>query len=571
LTKRIGPQNVPNPRTLEKVGDEFKVTSQTPPVHRSLQSFPRLRLSVISAVLFVWLLAPSVRAADPFYMRLLSQGTDAFNRHDYQKAAHDLRIACFGFLEEPTLLADGLTRLALAQAAAGDETGFRETFQRLSEVQERFQGYSRADIPQDVRSAFEAAVVKTIPQATLAGNAAFSRLVPTRQDEVSKLPPAQQRKELKRLIKSEPTEVRWRLMLAELELGEGNFSDAIAAANGALKISPASRDALRLRGLALAAQKKWPQAESDLKACGLASSDPKVAGALLTTLDEQKRWQEASDLAAQLPPTVAKDPIVQEASATAAAGLKATQPTGAPPATRHPPETATSAQASGAGVTAGVAAPGPAATATPTPTQRAVAPTKVAAVATPPPFATKPVTGQAAAAGGVGVLAAAATRTPTPRPPSKPAPGAATGTIASAAPAPSRAPSGGPLTAADRAELDRAGILAGAGDLDGALALARTVADAHPDVAEPQFVTAELAYRTSRWKEAVAYFRRGGDPGTGQPLLLFYEAVSLYEAGDRAGAAVPMKRCLPLIRHTPFVDEYTAKILGSAAPATQKP
>jgi predicted Zn-dependent protease len=131
-------------------------------------------------------------------------------------------------------------------------------------------------------------------------------------------------------------------------------------------------------------------------------------------------------------------------------------------------------------------------------------------------------------------------------------------------------PTPGLLSPAESSNLDRARELAKAGDLDGALALARGVADARPDCAEPQFVTAELAYRTSRWKEAVAYFRRGGDPGDGKPLLLFYQAVALYEAGDRAGAAAPLRRCLPNIKHTPFVEGYARAILGETAPATQK-
>jgi hypothetical protein len=163
--------------------------------------------------------------------------------------------------------------------------------------------------------------------------------------------------------------------------------------------------------------------------------------------------------------------------------------------------------------------------------------------------------------------------TPTPRPTQRPAAGIAA-TAGAGAPAlqaqkPATIP--GVLSPAEGANLDRARELANAGDLDGAFALARKVADARSDCAEPQFVTAELAYRTSRWKEAVAYFRRGGDPGDGRPLLLFYQAVALYEAGDRAGAAVPLKRSLPKIKHTPFVEGYARAILGEAAPATQKP
>jgi predicted Zn-dependent protease len=129
----------------------------------------------------------------------------------------------------------------------------------------------------------------------------------------------------------------------------------------------------------------------------------------------------------------------------------------------------------------------------------------------------------------------------------------------------------GPLSAAERADLDRAQELAKAGNLDGAFALARKVADARPDLVEPQFLAAEFAYRTARWNEAVAYFRRAGDPGDGQPLLLFYSAVALYETGDRAGAAAVLKRCLPNIRRTPYVEEIAKKVLGDAAPASQKP
>jgi len=599
------------------------------------------------------LLSSVVYAADPFYLRLFSLGTDAFNRRDYKTAARDLRVACFGMLDEPPLLADCLTRLALAQSSSGDDAEFRETFQRLSEVEERFQGYSRADIPRDVRSAFESLVVEKIPRATFSANPTFARFAPTRQDTVATLPPAQRRKELTRLIKSEPTELSWRLMLAELDLSEGHFRDAYATADGAFKLFAGNKDALKLRGLALAAEKKWPQAESDLKACGFASSDPRVAGALLSCLVEQQRWQEASDLAAQLPPEVAKDRTVQQLTVTAAAGLTAARPaaTPTPVMARGPAPTFTPWLAGKAAATAGAGTLGvppqtrPAGTGVLSPAEKAdlgrarelakagrlddafalarkvadarpdvvepqlvaaemayrsarwdettaffqlavsaavrlttsqpaVTPTVVMARGPAPtytPWAAARPTTIAERPTPTGRLAQVPT--PTPRPTQRPATGIAA-TAGAGAPAlqakkPATVP--GVLSPAESANLDRVRELANAGDLDGALALARKVADARPDCAEPQFVTAELAYRTSRWKEAVAYFRRGGDPGDGRPLLLFYQAVSLYEAGDRVGAAVPLKRCLPKIKHTPFVEGYARAILGEATSATQKP
>ncbi|HLE59946.1 MAG TPA: tetratricopeptide repeat protein [Thermoanaerobaculaceae bacterium] len=530
---------------LGKGSNKFKVNSEELPPPRGLKAFPPLKLPAIAALLVTVLVTVSARAADPFYLRLLRQGTDAFNRHDYQTAARELRIACFGLLDEPQLLADGLTRLALAQGATGDDAGFRETFQRLSEVEERFQGYSRADISKDVRAAFEQLVVQAIPPATLSENAAFARLVPSRQDNVSKLPPAQRRKELARLIKAEPREVRWRLMLADLELAEGNPREAYAAADGALKLSPGKTEALKLRGLALATDKKWSQAEGDLKACGFASSDSKVAGALLTCLVELKRWQEANDFAAQLPPDVAKDRTVQQLTVSAAVGLTASQPAGAPTPARAVPGGAKPGEKPGTGVTVatGVVAAGAAQTPTAKPAGKPTPPavaTRVVAGGSPQPSATKPT--------------------------GKPAMG-----TASAGGQAQKSPAKGPLSTAEKADLDRAWDLAKAGNLDAAFALARKVADARPDLAEPQYVAAEIAYRTSRWRDAVAYFRRGGDPGDSQPLLVFYSAVALYETGDRAGAAAALKRCLPNIRRTPFVEEYAKKVLGDSTSVSQKP
>ena len=548
------------------------------------------------AVLTACALLASVaaQAADPFYMRLLRQGTDAFNRRDYQTAASQLRIACFGLLDEPQLLADGLTRLALAQAAAGDETGFRETFQRLSEVEERFQGYSRADIPKDVRAAFEVLVLQAIPPATLSENAAFGRLVPSRQDNVAKLPPPQRRKELNRLIKAEPAEVKWRLMLADLELGEGKPGDAVAAADGALKLAPANKEALKLRGLALAADKKWSQAVENLRACGCASSDPKVAGAMLTSLVELKRWQEANDFARQLPPDVAKDRTLQQLTVSAAVGLTAAMAAATPTSARAAPGAVKTGEKppAGAAVAAGVVAAGPPPTAKPKLADKPTPPAAAAgAVAggSPQLSATKPAPKPSAPVGALGVVAGGVSqapgtkptekptvgpspKAPTPKSAEKPASGiaAAAGSGSPGASAQKSPIRTGPLSAAERADLDRAQELAKAGNLDGAFALARKVADARPDLAEPQFLAAELAYRTTRWNEAVAYFRRAGDPGDGQPLLIFYSAVALFETGDRAGAATALRRCLPNIRHTPYVEDIARKVLGDAAPVTQK-
>jgi len=99
-------------------------------------------------------------------------------------------------------------------------------------------------------------------------------------------------------------------------------------------------------------------------------------------------------------------------------------------------------------------------------------------------------------------------------------------------------------------------------ELKQAFELAREVADAHPESVEAQHLAAEAAYRISRWAEAARYFRRGGEPGENQPELQFYMAVALFESGDAAGAAAILKRSLPNLQRSPYVDAYARKILG---------
>jgi len=122
------------------------------------------------------------------------------------------------------------------------------------------------------------------------------------------------------------------------------------------------------------------------------------------------------------------------------------------------------------------------------------------------------------------------------------------------------------ITAAERDRMSQARKLLGqeskVKDLKQAYDLARGVADAHPESVEAQHLAAETAYRISRWADAARYFRRGGEPGENQPELQFYMAVSLFESGDAAGAAAILKRSLPNLQRSPYVDAYARKILG---------
>jgi predicted Zn-dependent protease len=452
---------------------------------------PKLMRPVLGLVI---LAAAPAGAADPFYENLLRKGSDAYSRREYPTAVRQLRLACFGFLDEPELLADGLVRLALAQAALGDRDGFVATFQRIVEVEERFAGYSKAATPPEVRAAFEKFVTTLIPAAALQASAAFARLSPQPSDRVASLPPKERRKELERLLRVEPQNEVWQVMLAELEMDEGRLDRARRMAADVLKTVPTSRQALRVYGLVMAASGEWAQAISDLRASGSVLTDVRVAETVLRALVELGRWSEASDLAAELPAPLRQRRQIAELEGRAREMLQRSQ---APVPRPAPAESSASVSS-------------------------AVAP----AAATPGPLAAAPVAPVAAKN--------------------------ANGTPATETPA------------VTEQEAERLRELARGGALGEAYEQAKALVAAHPTAPEALYLAAELAYRESRWSEALELFRQAGDPGDEQPLLLFYLAVTLHETGAGDEAAAVLRRCLPNISRSPYVEEYVEKILGPA-------
>jgi tetratricopeptide (TPR) repeat protein len=299
-------------------------------------------------------------AVDPFYQSLLRDGQAAFERKDYGTAVRELRLACFGMLDEPKVLADCLARLALAQDRTNDVEGFRATFQRLADVEERFKAYSQGNLPPELRTGLEQRLSARLPAATL---------------------------------QSAPAAFR--------------------------------------------------------------------------------------------PPAAPAAPAQKPAQKPAQAPVSST--TAAPASTRETTRTST----------------------------------------------------DPAGTGTVELVESMASVIP---------------------------PDAKPLTEEERRKLIQARQLLAerraAKELREAYQLAREVADAHPDLKEAQHLAAEGAYRISRWSDATTYFRRGGDPGENEPERLFYMAVSLYESGDAAGAAAALKRALPNLKRTAYVDSYVQKIQG---------
>jgi hypothetical protein len=389
--------------------------------------------------------------------------------------------------------------------------------------------------------------------------------------------------------------------LARLEKEQGNAKASLAAAQRALELAPDLAEARCLRGWGKAGTGKYAEALTDLGGCR--GGDPAFAVAELQSRVALQQWSEAAALLASFTAAQRKLPGVADLEKKVDAGTRqaatpSTNPvvgaeaqrTSAPAANRShgtarpaPPAPESTAAGGGAGTQRATAAPAPRPQPSPTPPRdaadAAAPPGDAAAPATPPRSAAvaptpAPVATPAAAAPTPAPVAtaAAAARTPAPVAGTSAAAPAPTPVPASAAPARASSsppgPVGGALAQADETTLARAQAMLSRArtpaEIEEAYALADGLAARYPDHQRVQHTAAEIAYRASRWSDAVRHFRRGGDPGEAQPLLLFYYAVSLWESGAHSEAAAVMRRCDGKVRPTPFVQAYRDKILGAA-------
>jgi predicted Zn-dependent protease len=555
--------------------------------------------------------APAARAAtDPFYLDLMRDGIQAYDRGDYATAAKQLRLACFGLLDDPQPLAGCLTRLGLAQAAAGNGDAFRETFRRIVEVETRFGAYTKTDLPPAVRAAFEERALAAVPASTLDAIPVWKALLGRKLEaQLARLPPRERRRQLEERLAKEPRSITWNVMLVDLDLAEGKNAPALTRAEATAVLAPRDARVLCARGLARAAGNRCGEAVADLETCsaaaaaggtGLAGDGPRLATALLGCRVELGQWRQAEEQVRGLPPDLRKDrkiaALMQQvakhpsapagagaagAGATAKSATPTTGATGSRPSTGSPSGTGPTSTTGATHAAGSTGPPSSTSSAGSTPPTRAAGST-----AAGEPLRPAAGTGSSTGTAGQGQTAA---KPPPPaaggqgaaQPSSTTAAGSgAAATRGGAAPAPAGGPRGSataaagppplprplaPLSTAERESMARSERLLAATtipDLREALRLARELADAHPDSKEAQYLAGAAAYRNSRWPEAAAYFRRGGPPGDDHPELLFYMAVAFYEVGDQPGAASALKRSLPNLQKTPFVESYVKRILG---------
>lgn len=512
-----------------------------------MRSRRRLARMKISAVLCALVLAASgsalaQAAPDAFYLALLRDGKSEMRRGDAVAAKKSFRLASFGFLEQPVLLAEGLVRLGLAEAALNDREAFVATFSRLAEVEEHFAAYLPAALSADERQAFEAKALEWVTPEVLHALPSFAPLLARKTEiDFAKLSPRDRIRELEKRSAAEPANPHWKVLLAEDEAAGDHSAKVLARLEG-VPDGAENGSVGCLRGRASARLKRCEEAVVAFGACATVTSDALLAEAQLTCLVSLDRSENARAFAARLANPVADAPAVRKAIARIPAADR--------PAKEEP--TATSKPAKPA----------------PPPTPAATAPTKKPAGGKQDPVKeSTPVSP---------VPPAAST---TPPPPPRPAPSAAkpAGDSAkvekvekseksgSAASAPAQK-----MTAEEeRLVAEARGLLKSVENRDElrrGFTLLQPVADRLPGRTDLQLLTGEIAYRAGLWTAGVEYFERSTPAGrsarTGpvDPTQRFYYAVCLYESGDFAGAANAASSGLEKLPSLPFVESYLQKI-----------
>jgi hypothetical protein len=239
----------------------------------------RSRFAVLLGIALA--VAPFSRAADDFSRERLRVGEEALKAKRLPEAVDQLRIACFGLLDQVDALSECLVHLTLAQDAAKLPDDAEATLNRFLEVERRFAPYSKAAIPAEQRREFQAILHSRVPQASTLSIPSLTPLIETEEQRIAKLPPAERVKALEAASLREPAARKWPIALVQ------------------------ARTALKQYRRALEDMVKLPS-EAWL-------SHPELFADLFVCEVETKDWSAADGSEPRIPPALLRRPDVEKA------------------------------------------------------------------------------------------------------------------------------------------------------------------------------------------------------------------------------------------------------------------
>lgn len=273
------------------------------------------RLSFRMFALFCAVVLTSVPAfaADEFYQEQLRAGKADFQANRIPQATDELRIAAFGLLEQPVLLAETLARLAVAQHALGQNTEAARTIDRFIDVERKFSPYATVELEAAVKTKFEELVMKQVPRQMLASLPGLSRLTNYEFQRIASLPPAKRAAAYEAGAQAEPKNVEWPLALTRDAASRGVHSDVIKWGTKVLELDAANADVKRLIARARVSRRECKEALALITATDL-QQQPDLYAEQTVCFAETARWKEAETALANVPQKLKTREDVRRAS-----------------------------------------------------------------------------------------------------------------------------------------------------------------------------------------------------------------------------------------------------------------
>lgn len=273
-------------------------------------------LSVLASLSIIAGLVPRpAGAADPFYTRLLERGVRDLEIGQAAEAQGKLRMACFGFLDEPPLLAEGLIQLGRAQALAGNRAGLSKTLERLVEIEDRFGAYSGSD--DILKGGFEASVQRAVPEAMLEQSSLFRNLtVPTtsRTEQIGAQTAKQRKRLFEQRLAANPDDAETLLAMARMHLADGKLKPADRLVDRLLAVQPGYEDAVCLRAEIAIGREECSPVLAGFETCPRLTASNQGAAVLLECLIAAQRAAEAVALFQALPIERRQTPMIVRAA-----------------------------------------------------------------------------------------------------------------------------------------------------------------------------------------------------------------------------------------------------------------
>lgn len=244
--------------------------------------------------------------AEEFNNERLRAGQEAYLGKRYEEAIDQFRLAAFGSLDKPVVLSECLAWLALAEAADGKSARADATLERFLDIERRFGVYAQADLQPEIRSAFQALLLRRVAPASILSVPSLAPLIDTEEHKILKLAPADRRKALEAAARREPGNPRWPIVLSREALERGDPKDAERWAGKALAIQSGNSEALALRARARLARGEFEDALKDLAALPPDEFEkrPELYADDFVGLVETRNWTVAREISRHIPETL---------------------------------------------------------------------------------------------------------------------------------------------------------------------------------------------------------------------------------------------------------------------------